>query len=332
MNLVPGYNDLITLLKEGKLEDDALGMAGKIAKAFQTAGDMFKEGAEYKDYENGVGQIIQLFTKLPAKNIMRDLRAMYNFFIGKPYADREDSAAVIQMQAKEALMTADNLLGVLMAKLNDAGYKTNNTAYYGRLFDAMHSGNTGEAEAITEYLTLGKGVKEETIQTGLKAQAKDKLEPAEATEWMLDEGLLKGTSTITTQYREGKIDALEAETLYRKADPEMTDNDIWFKIDKIDWEKETGTESNSDYYYRLGPALETNRSAEINDTIRLLMDHGRTQKNLKEQVNRILKDQYLEADNAGKVKIRNEMHLAYKAIGLKAEDADKTIEGWKQDK
>jgi len=332
LNLVSGYNDLVTLLKEGKLEDDALGMAGKIAKAFQTAGDMFKEGAEYKDYENGVGQIVQLFTQLPAKNIMRDLRAMYNFFIGKPYANRETSAAVLKYQAKEARMTADNLVGIISAALGEAGYKTNNTAYYGRLFEAKQSGNTGEAEEITEYLTLGKGVEEETIQKGLRAQAKDKLEPAEATEWMLDEGLLSSTSTITTQYREGKITAEEAEKLYRKADPEMKDEDIWFKIDKIDWEKKTGTESNSDYYYRLGPALETNRSADINDAIKLLMKHGRTQKNLKEQVNRILKDQYLAADNAGKVKIRNEMHLAYKAIGLKAEDADKTIEGWKKDK
>ena len=257
---------------------------------------------------------------------------MYNFFIGKPYANRANSEAILKYQAKESLMTADNLLGVIVARMGEAGYKTTNAGYYGRMFEAMHSGNTGEAEAIKEYLTLGKGVEEDTIQKGLKAQAKDKLEPAEATEWMLDEGLLSGTSSITSQYREGKIDALEAETLYRKAAPEMSDNDIWFKIDKIDWEKETGTESNSDYYYRLGPALETNRSAEISSAIRLLMDHGRTQKNLKEQVNRILKDQYLAADNAGKVKIRNEMHLAYKAIGLKAEDADKTIEGWKKDK
>ena len=330
LNLVPGYNDLVTVLKEGKLEDDALGMAGKIAKAFQTAGNMFKEGAGYRDYEDGVGQIVQLLTQLPAKNIARDLRAMYNWFIGKPYADRETSAAVKKYQLKEAMMTADNLVGIINAALGEAGYKTNNTAYYGRLYEAESTGNTEEAEAIREYLHLGKGLSGEKINEGLRKQANDRLEDADAAQWLIDHDMMTSTSKITTLYKEGKINAEQATSMYKEVDSRMTDNDIWFKIDQMDWMKETGTkEASSDYYYRLGPALDTNRSAEINKVIKNLLQHGKTKDDIKSQLTRELKDKYLNAGSSSeKVKVRNELQLAYKAIGLTAADADKIIEGW----
>lgn len=257
MNLIPGYNDLITLLKDGKLEDDAMGVLGKLFTAGDKLAGMFKAGAGYREIEDGAGQIIQLLTQLPAKNIMRDLRAMYNWFIGKPYADRETSAAVIRLQTEASLMTADNLLGVIMAKLGEAGYKVTNSAYYDRMYSAYQRGDQQGAEAIREYLTLGKGVDESQIDSNMR-------------------------------------------TMTRKGN--------------------------------LFPALEANKAAEIAAAIKDLQKFGAEVKDIKSAITKEMKPKYLAADAAGKVKIRDAIQKAYKAMGLTAEDADKVINGWKEDK
>lgn len=256
LNLIPGYNDMITLLKNGKLEDDAMGVIGKLFTAGDKLAGAFKEGAGYRDIEDSFGQIVQLFTQLPAKNIMRDLRAMYNWFIGKPYADRQDSAAVIRLQTEASLMTADNLIGVISAKLGEAGYKVTNSAYYDRMYNAIQSGNKQEAEAIREYLTLGKGVKEETIDSNMRT---------------------------------------------------MTRNGNLF------------------------PALEANKAAEIAKAIKELQEYGSEVKDIKSAITKEMKQKYLAADSAGKVKIRDAIQKAYRAMGLTAEDADKVINGWKDE-
>ena len=331
-NLVPGYNDLIMLLKNGKLDDDAMGAIGKIFTAFEkmtqvTSPDKIND---YRAWEDGPAQIIQLFSQLPAKNIMRDLRAMYNWFIGKPYAQRENSAAVLKLQRDAAAMTADNLIGVIVAKLGEAGYKTTNNAYYGRMFQAMQRGDQAEADQIREYLELAKGVDDKKIESGLRSQARDNLAPAESSQWMIDNDLMDGTGTITTQYKEGDITADEAKKLYKAADPELSDDDIWWKIDRADYQKETG-KTETGYYYRLGPALETNRSEQINAVIKDLLQHGKTKEQVKTQINTELKQKYLEADNSGRVRIRDEMQKAYKAAGYTVDDANKQIEKWKKD-
>lgn len=331
-NLVPGYNDLIMLLKNGKLDDDALGAIGKIFTAFEKMTQVASPDKinDYRAWEDGPAQIIQLFSQLPAKNIMRDLRAMYNWFIGKPYAQRENSAAVLKLQRDAAAMTADNLLGVIVAKLGEAGYKTTNKAYYGRMFDAMQRGDQEAADEIREYLQLAKNVKDEAIESGLRSQAKENLAPAESSQWMIDNDLMDSTGTITTQYKKGDITADEAMKLYKAADPKLSDDDIWWKIDQADYYKETG-ETKTGYYYRLGPALETNRSEQINAVIKDLLKHGRTKEQVKQQINTELKQKYLEADNSGRVRIRDEMQKAYKAAGYTVDDANKQIEKWKKD-
>lgn len=256
LNLIPGYNDLITLLKDGKLEDDAMGVIGKLFTAGEKLLSTTGNPGDYRTWEDGVGQIVQLFTQLPAKNLMRDLRAMYNWFIGKPYADRPTSAAVIRLQAKASMMTADNLIGVISAKLGEAGYKVTNSAYYDRMYSAIQEGNKQEADAIREYLTLGKGVKEETIDSNMRT---------------------------------------------------MTRNGNLF------------------------PALEANKAAEIAEAIKELQGFGAEVKDIKSSITKEMKPKYLEADAAGRVKIRDAIQKAYKAMGLTAADADKVINGWKKE-
>ena len=336
LNLVPGYNDVVTLLKKGELEDDALGMAGKLWTAWDKSKKLFTEGFNYRTVEDSVAQLAQLFTNLPAKNLMRDARAMYNFFTNEPYAKRETSQAVLKLQAEANLMNADNLASVLYSKLVEGGYKTSNTAYYGRMYNAMKNGNTQAAEDIKEYLKLIKDQDDSKIASGLRAAAKkdESKTAAEQDQWMIDNDLMDkdNISTITKQYKDGEISEAEAKKLYKAANPELTDDDVWWKIDRINWQKQTGAEeAPGGEYYRLGPALETNRSADIKEAIDTLLKHGKTKENVKTQLTKELKQKYLDADSNGKVKIRNELQTAYKALGYTAADADKIIEGWKKD-
>ena len=336
VSLVPGYSDIIEVLKNGELKDDAMGVIGKLKTVITTAQNMFdpeKSKGWYRSLEDTVGQVAQLFTNIPAKNLMRDVRAMYNWISGAKYADRETSGAVIRQQTLETLLNADNLTGVINGYLGDAGYKTTNKAYYGRLYGAMKAGNQAGADEIKEYLQLGKGVTDEKIESGLREAAKSdsSLTPAEQDQWMIDNGVMDkdNISTITKQYKDGEISEAEAKKLYKAANPELTDDDIWYKIDRINYQKETGAEETpGGEYYRLGPALETNRSADIKAEIDSLLKHGKTKDNIKTQLTKELKQKYLEANNADKVKIRNELQAAYRALGLTAADANKAIDGW----
>ena len=154
-------------------------------------------------------------------------------------------------------MTADNLLGVIMAKLGEAGYKVTNSAYYDRMYSAYQRGDQQGAEAIREYLTLGKGVDESQIDSNMR-------------------------------------------TMTRKGN--------------------------------LFPALEANKAAEIAKAIKELQGYGSEVKDIKSAITKEMKPKYLAADAAGKVKIRDAIQKAYRAMGLTAADADKVINGWKKEK
>lgn len=332
-SLIPGYSDLVEVLKNGELKDDALGVLGKLKSIYTTAQNMLnpeKAKGPWRDVEDTLGQFVQLFSNIPLKNIMRDTRAMYNWATGRKFADRETSGAVLRYQAEETRNNGDNLIGIINSWLGDAGYKSSNKAYYSRMYNAMSGGNEAEAEGIREYLELAKGQDAKKIDAGLRTAAREdeSKTPAETSQWMIDNDLLDGTSQITTQFKNGDITAEEYKKLAMAANQNLTENDVWWTVDKYTWEQENG-EAHSDYYYRLGPALETNKSAEITETIKLLLEHGRTKENIKTQLTKELKPLYLAADSAGKVKIRNELQLAYKALGLTAADADKIIKGWK---
>ena len=335
LSLVPGYSDLIEVLKTGELKDDAMSALGKLFSIVQTGQKIVngKGQGAYRDLEDTVAQLAQMFTNVPAKNMMRDARAMYNWFINPTaYADRKTSRAVLKYQAEASLINSDTIFGTINTWLGEAGLKTTNSSYYRRMYDAMQAGDTGTADELKEYMLLGKGVKEDTVKVGLKTAAKNDQSrtDAEKDQWMIDSGLLDDIGTVTEQYKDGKITANEARKLWKQMKPDMTEDDMWWKLDRVDWKKETG-EDTSSYDYRLNAAMISNRSEDIKKAVDGMMKHGRTQKQVKDSISGRWKSQYLAADSAGRVKIRDAMQKAYKAAGLTAKDADNTIEGWKKD-
>ena len=337
VSLIPGYSDLIEVLKTGELKDDAMGAIGKLFSIVDTTRKAMQGNGKgaYRDLEDTVGQFAQLFTNIPTKNLMRDARAIYNWIAGSEYAQRETSDAVLRYQKEANWFTGDNMLGVLNAWLGEAGFKTTNASYYSRIYQAQKNGNAGEVAGLKEYLSLGKGASDDAIKAGIKAAAKKdtSMTEAERDAWMIDNDLMgeNNVSTITTQYKEGKITRAEAEKLYRKLNSSLTDNDLWWKLDRIDYQMETGADSVSGYSYRLKDAIQSNKAEEIRKVIKAMLDHGRTQKQIKDALSD-WKSEYLAADNKGRTAIRDAIQKAYKAIGLTAADADKTINGWTKEK
>ena len=438
--LIPGFNDMIEVLKNGELTDDAMSIIGKLTSVWQTASRAVNGNGRgaWRDIEDTAGQLAQMFTNIPAKNIARDARAMLNFFgavtgisaegiTGDTYANRATSRAVIRKQLLENIHTADNLIGVVNQWLGDAGYKTDNKAYYERLYKAERAGDTQAAEEIREYLQAGKGIKsEQTIEQQMRGMIKNDagLTDSEKIKALRDKGMKDSdiAQWIADRYRDGEITKDKAVKLYLEANPKKTkdeayfyfeqaeweartgkdvgtsdyfrlndavdsgnaaeykraaaelenhghsaeevekhtksritanykdgkitkqaaqrqlkelakldENESWWTLDRIDYQKETKKEDSvSGYYYRLTDAVNANRQEQITSAVQQLLKHGITKDKIKSKLSD-WKSEYLKADSAGRIRIRDAITKAYRAAGYTKADADKTIEGWKKD-
>jgi len=482
ISLIPGYSDLVTLLKNGEISDDAMGAIGKMFTAGKTGIDALLGNGKkdvYRDIEDSAGQLVQLFTNLPAKNIMRDARAMYNF-ITQPYAQRETSGTVLKYQLREGVVNSDSMLSVINKWMGDAGYKTTKKAYKDRIKDLEASGNIEEAEELREYLGLQASASEQNSNAYMQEQMKNGKATAEETKaklkelypersedsiwWTVDRmeyenetgkdagsgkyyrltdaienndmdtfyettemilehggGTAEEEKCVTDALKEGKIsretatemvryiynkdektdddvwwivdkaeyqkdtgknagsgkyyrltdaienndmdtfyettemilehgggtaeeekcvtDALKEGKISREIATEMvryiynkdekTDDDVWWIVDKAEYQKDTGKNAGSGKYYRLWDAMDNNKADEIGTAVEQMTAHGVEAKNIKSQITSHYRDAYKEADSDGKRKIRDAMHKAYKKLGYTVEDADKVINKWK---
>ena len=341
-SLIPGYSDMIELLKNGELKDDAMGVIGKFKTITETMMNWAtgKSDNHYRNVEDTVGQIAQLFTDVPLKNLMRDARAMYNFFNPDTYAKRDTSGAVIKYSMLDAIHSADNLAGVINSYLTkaDAGYKDTVDAYVKRILNAQKAGNTQKAEEMSEYLKLAK-IKaedpEKTLQQKLNALAKkDKnMSAEEKTEYIAENSSEAGANNyIIQQLKKGEISAATARKELKKIHPDKTEDDIWWKVDRIEYQRETGKEvSGNAMYYRLDDAMNANKAEDIRTVTNDLLKHGVEAKKIADHASD-WKSEYLAADENGKRRIRDAIHKLYKALGLTTEEADKRINKWKPKK
>ena len=439
LSLIPGYSDLIELLKSGELSNDALGVIGKVKTITQTMVNAAsgKGRGAWRDIEDTVGQVVQIFSSVPMRNIMRDVRAMYNFFNPETYAARAYSGNVTKYGIKDAFMTADNMVGVVNTYLQmaEAGYGTSNKDYIKRLYEAEKNNKTKLAADLTDYLLNAKvsdqknktkeavindemksltkqdstlsymdrikalkekrGMKGSDVASWILSEYKDKkltkkeaealyvqanpdktaddayfkfeqadyeelnkVDLTESAYFRLNEALKKGDTRaverataellehgkkeedvnshkktyVTDLYSKGKITRKQAEEQLKQWRPDLSANDIYWTLDLIDYKKETGNSDASGKAYRLKDAMEANKNEEIRAAIKAMTSHGVEVKSIKSTITSTWKDKYLAADRNGKIKIRDAIQKAYKAMGLTTADADKVINGWKKTK
>ena len=425
-SLIPGYSDLMEVLMKGELSDDAMSVVGKILDAADTTGKLIRgEGNLYRNVEDSVGQLAQLFTNIPTKNLMRDARAMWNYFVDQPYAKRENSQAVLYYQLIDLLHNSQNLTGVINTRVfGSEGWETTNKGYYKRMYNAEAEGKDEKVKEMMEYLKLARGTKEKTITSGLQGLTKEDkkltmeekieklrkqgmkdndiaswvteqyknkmitreeaekyyqmankkksaddayfaLERTEAREngeeltsssdyFRLDAAMEENNSTEVTKavnelklhgykqddiedhmkstiirrYKDGEIKRGEAEGLLQKYRKDMTKDDIWYALDRIDFKNETGAEDANGYYYRLKYAIENGNSAEILKQVKDLNKRGKDAKAIKNALSSAYRQKYIDADVEGRRKIQNKLVKAYVEVGISSTEAVSIMQNW----
>ena len=345
--LIPAYRQIVETLTDGEMKDDTMGMIAKAGEVVENifklaTGQIGKKGL-YRDLEDSIGQMLQLTTEIPAKNIMRDFRAMVNFFsnggakglTGDTYAQRETSQAMLKYQLLDTLMTND-MIGLINAKLADAGYQTTNAAYYQRIVDAEKSGNQQAADQMKEYLVLKSNAEdpEKSVNDAIRKLYKtdDDLSAEERYQKQKEYGLKSGSGFITDEYEDGNLTRAEAEKLYRQENPKASDKDVLKVFDKIDWEKSGKDPEGYTNYTPLYEAIGNNRVEEIRAAVDHMVKNGYTKDEIKKQLTTKYKQAYLDAKGNEKTRLMDALTKTYKVIGLTAEEALKIINGWKPKK
>ena len=339
MSLIPGYNDIMETLIKGELKDDAMGVVAKIFGTVETAGKVIRGETDlYRGVEDSVGQLTQLFTNVPAKNLMRDARAMWNYIVAQPYAKRENSKDVLYYQLMDLLHNSQNLTGLINQKvLGDKGWETKNEAYYKRIYAADAAGKKEKVAAMIEYLKLARNTKEEAVNTGIRTQIKkDKsLTQQQKIDRQKDWGLTSVNNYISTEYKEGRITRAEAEKLYRKQNQKATDKDVAEAFDGIDWNKDEKElpegQKNYSNYTPLYQAIADNSQAEIRKAIKKMETLGYKKENIKTQLGNMYKKQYIAATVAERGKMQTRLIKAYNEVGVSSAEAMEIMQKWVMD-
>ena len=347
MNLIPGAGEIVEALMKGEVSNDAMSVLGKL-KTISDAVEKWRKGdiSDYRGVEDTAGQVTQIFTGVPAKNIMRDLRAMYNFFAPGKFASREHSNAVVKYGAIDAVLGGTNVAGLANQILqnNGLGYGTDANDYVERIYNAGKKGDKEAEQELTEYYLLGKSKADDpqkALNQALNRMLKDDrdLSAEEMIEALDDGGYGKMGEYIMEQYKDGKIDRKTAEKYYRQENPKSSDKDVLKALDRVEWEMSgkplASGQKNYTNYTPLYVGIENNKAAEIQDAVDYMIDHGYEAKSIKSELGKAggpIRELYMSTtDKDQRRRLRNALQIAYKRLGYTAEDADKTIEKWTKD-
>ncbi|MCR5566208.1 MAG: hypothetical protein K6F61_05100 [Clostridiales bacterium] len=317
LGLIPGYRQMIDVLTDGEINDDAIGMIGKAVEVFDNVYKLMTgEGkSTYRMLEDSVGQLLQLTTNVPAKNLMRDFRAMVNFFsdgqaewlTGDTYEQRPTNSSVLKYDWINTLMSED-MIGMINKRLGEAGYGTTATDYYKRIYEAEKAGNKKAAEEMREYVITTSAAEdpEKSLNTKLREYAKkdETLSSEEKLNMQKEYGLAKTGSYVLEEYEKGNLSREDAERLYRQENPKAKDKDVLAALDKVDYEKETGTEIGNGYsnYTRMYDAMDSGNDAEYKKATEYLKKNGYEEKDIQDQtkahITKLYKDGEISRDKA----------------------------------
>ena len=326
--LIPGYSILIDELSGSDVNDNAYGIIKTMTQAAITKPAGILSGTEgaskgaYRDIEDTAAQLAQIFTGVPARNIMRDMRAVYTWFSGS-YSDRPTSGAVIREQTKQAFLTED-LAGMLNTWLQAAGmgYSTSAASQYDRIAEAYKAGNTDAAHQMLEYMQQGKGYDADKIRSALSSRLKD---DENAEDYLADAWeAMKAYNTERSETAE------EYAASYQAEHEDATEGDVYWATKKYEQKLETGTTAGWSKYDNLKEAISANKASDIGAAVEELIAYGTKESSIVSQITSMYKEEYLSLQNGSKEKVtmKDALTKAYKAAGLSEEKAVKKINDW----
>lgn len=189
LGLIPGVRDMVSLLEGSDVDRADLSVLNELITAgSRLTSDKYTTWRKVEDFGGAIAKL----AGVPLKNVMRDIRTMGNWF-GMPWAagnaDRPTNANVVRESVTSQFKNYISAEGLGLVP-----YETSNTAYYDRYYRALKEENKEKAEYFRDYLTLGLGVSENAINSGLKAQVKTRvlsgeLSKEEAIAWLVKQGL-----------------------------------------------------------------------------------------------------------------------------------------------
>lgn len=205
MASIPGYNELVDILSGNEVENaafnpykDAMNALYKMLAGIVNYKKSFSSAESiYKFAEDTVGMCTQIFTNLPVRNVMRDLRATINTFanmagaaspLGGNNVSRPSSQAVINTVKIEGLLSSDfaNIVNYAAKKIGiDQPFSVNNAAYYEKLYQAMIRNDEKAQRELSEYMYLvkvfGNKNPENDVKNGIRNAMKKHLKNGEIT-------------------------------------------------------------------------------------------------------------------------------------------------------
>lgn len=289
---IPYVRDVWSLLQGYEVERTDMSLLSDLAAAIDKLRSNNYTG--FRKVEEMAGSIANVFG-IPVKNVMRDMRRIYNAALsdwGKP------TEIGIENAWKSALDDAFPFADWYENKKEDFAY---------RAVNAYRTGDKATAEDIIEYLSTVQGTKDKDIRTAMKSAVKDMY-------------LAGGIS------REDGIKALL--TAYPDA---FNANDLYWNFDEWDAEKAgeiSEGESYSKYldFYR---AVET--GTNLKAEIQRYLDTGVKKETLSNMITNHYKPQLTSLYKTNKAEASNlqaRLLTAYTALGYDREKKLKDIKKW----
>lgn len=319
LGLVPYGRDILSLLQGWDVSRADTDIIKDLIESVQDIENGKKSTVEKVE---GIAGAIGAFLGLPIKNVIRDVRSVYNVLVNS------------------APLTTTTKSGVLLSVMDVLpGYDASKGAYYARLYDALAAGQDAQAADYRAY--LGKlGAKDDAINTGLRSEIKGRVEDG-----ILDpETGLKQIVSMTA-YSEGssktligawyEADLIDRETADKLLGAYTKDDeakDRYRTLTKWDYEQ-ANPDAEYDAYGRLFAAIDAGQ--DINPLIKEYTDpagYGAKKEDLLTQVSGHYKELYAKAvtakDAAAVAKIGKAVGAAYKALGKDAEYTYWKLEEW----
>ena len=298
LSMVPVARDIVSIWQGYDVERSDMSVVIDLKDAYD---EVMNDKNSFGDKVTAVAGALGNLLGIPAKNVIRDFQGMLNILGSAPMG--ETSGRDIKYGVLEGL----SFLGM---DLYDGGAG----AYYERALDALEKGDEKTYEELRGYLTETRLKEESTVKSGIRYSMEDRAKAGSMT-WdeyfSLWREKLGGKSSnirskIATLYKDGRIDEGEAKALLKKYGEYKDENDIYYAIEKWNWQQEN-PDAEDDYsrYGKVYDAVKAGKDA--GGAIREMTQHGYTEAKVKSQI----------ADKIGSWYIGGEMTRAAAETALK---------------
>lgn len=132
-------------------------------------------------------------------------------------------------------------------------------------------------------------------------------------------------TAIRRQYVEGIMDANEAKELLMTYN-ELTEDEVYWKLQEWEYVKANGT---GEGYTKMGDLMAAVASGDgLEEQIQRYRDNGMEDSEIRSQISKVYRQQYLEADEAGRTDIQRVVGDALRATGSTDTDIRDKFKGW----